>query len=85
MNGGARGRRWPAATDMASVPATGGDATDYGTSSINGSDESAAFEQKRLLLPGICPLTCPRRERILGRCPLTPTQLFPHIASPRSC
>ena len=37
MNGGEHGRRWLTATDMASVPATGGDATDYGTLQIDAS------------------------------------------------
>lgn len=37
---------------MTSVPAAGGDETDYRTSRGNGSGKSAEFEQKLLHLPG---------------------------------
>lgn len=46
MNGGARGRRMRAATDMVGVPATGGDATAYGGAAARGLGESVVFQQK---------------------------------------
>ena len=46
MNSGARARRTLATSDMAYIPATGGDATDYDVSTRDGLAKSVPLDQK---------------------------------------
>lgn len=45
-NGGARGRRTRAVTDMSDVPEAGGDATGYGATCSNGLGKPGVLDQK---------------------------------------
>jgi hypothetical protein len=85
MNGVEHGRRWLAPTDLASVPATGGDATDYDTLPVNPSGKVARLDQKHPHLPGNSTLLLPARYVTMEQPPLTPTLLSRSIPSPRSC
>ncbi|MCW5605845.1 MAG: hypothetical protein KIT18_14990, partial [Burkholderiales bacterium] len=66
MNGVEHGRRWLAPTDLASVPATGGDATDYDTLPVNPSGKVARLDQKHPHLPGNSTLLTSRAIRHNG-------------------